>query len=253
ATRHRAFEALRHFRVLLRRVPCCNIRVVGTSAVRQLSDNESFVKDATDILGLPIEIITGTEEARLINLGVASTIKNQNETRLIVDIGGGSTEIIVGKDAAVLAAESLHMGCVTFSKRFFPDAKISLRLFKEAQVAAGELLETSMDRLRGITWIDVIGTSGTIKTTRKVIKKQGWGDKEITIVALDKLIEMVVNARHVDKLFEFKGLSQDRAPIFPSGLAILKSIMDLLAIRSMKVSKTAMREGIILDLLRKNN
>ena len=251
-TRQRAFEALRHFRVLLRKVPSSNVRVVGTSALRQLSDQGSFVTVAADILGLPIEIITGTEEARLINLGVASAIKSQDAARLIVDIGGGSTEIIVGKDTTIIAAESLPMGCVTFSKRFFPKAKITPRLFKRSQAAAGDLLETVMGSFCGVTWLDVLGTSGTIKTARKVISYQGLGDKEISMVALDSLIDTVVSAGHVDKLIRIRGLTQDRAPVFPGGLAILKSIMDRFAIKSMKVSKTAMREGIIVDLLSKS-
>ena len=251
ATQQRAFEALRHFRVLLRQVPSCNVRVVGTSALRQISEHDSFVTTAGDILGLPIEIITGMEEARLINLGVASTMQNQDAAMLIVDIGGGSTEIIVGKDTTIVAAESLSMGCVTFSKRFFPEAKITPRLFKQAQAAAGDLLETVMGSFSGVTWLDVIGTAGTIKTTRKVIKKQGWRDKEISMVALDSLIDTVVSAGHVDELLRIRGVSQDRAPVFPGGLAILKSIMDRFAIKSMKVSKTAMREGIILDLVRR--
>ena len=250
-TQQRAFEALRHFRALLRKVPSFNVRVVGTSALRQLSDQESFVRVAGDILGLPIEIITGAEEARLINLGVASTMKNLDAARLIVDIGGGSTEIIVGKDTTIITAESLPMGCVTFSKRFFPKAKITPRLFKRAQAAAGVLLESVMGSFSGINWVDVLGASGTIKTTRKVINYQGRGDKEISMVALDSLIETVVSAGHVDNLLKLKGLSQDRAPVFPGGLAILKSIMSRFAIKSMKVSNTAMREGIIVDLLHK--
>ncbi len=171
-TQQRAFEALRHFQVLLRKVPSFNVRVVGTSALRQLSDQESFLTVAGDILGLPIEIITGDEEARLINLGVAGTMKNQDAARLIVDIGGGSTEIIVGKDTNILAAESLSMGCVTFSRRFFPKAKITPGLFKQARAAAGDLLKTVMGSFSDVTWLDVIGAAGTIKTTRKVINYQ---------------------------------------------------------------------------------
>ncbi len=253
ATQEHAFETLRHFRVLLRKVPPSNVRVVGTSALRQLSDQDGFVTVAGGILGLPIEIVTGAEEARLINLGVASTMKNQDAARLIVDIGGGSTEIIVGKDTTVLAAESLLMGCVTFSKRFFPKAKITPRLFKRAQAAAVGLLETVMGSFSGIPWVDVIGASGTIKTTRKVINYQGLGDKEISMAALDGLIDTVVNAGHMDNLLKIRGLTQDRAPVFPGGLAILKSIMNRFAIKSMKVSKTAMREGIIVDLLGRAN
>ncbi len=249
-TRQRAFEALRHFRVLLRKVPSFNVRVVGTSALRQLSDQESFITAAGDILGLPIEIITGAEESRLINLGVAGSMKKQDAARLIVDIGGGSTEIIAGKDTTILAAESLSMGCVTFSKRFFPKAKITPRLFKRAQAAAGDLLETAMGSFSGITWLEVIGTSGTIKTARKVINYQGQGDKEISMAALDSLIDMVVSAGHVDNLLRIRGITHDRAPVFPGGLAILKSVMDRFAIDRMKVSKTALREGIIFDLLR---
>jgi len=251
-TQQRAFEALRHFRVLLRKVPSLNVRVVGTSALRQLSDQDSFITVAGDILGLPIEIITGAEEARLINLGVAGTMKNRDAPRLIVDIGGGSTEIIIGKDTTILAAESLSMGCVTFSRRFFPKAKITPRLFKRAQAAAGDLLETVMGSFSGVTWLEVLGASGTIKAVRKVINYQGWGDKEISMVALDSLIESIVGAGHVDNLLKIRGLTQDRAPVFPGGLAILKSIMSRFAIKSMKVSKAAMREGIIVDLIGKN-
>jgi exopolyphosphatase/guanosine-5'-triphosphate,3'-diphosphate pyrophosphatase len=250
-TQQRAFEALRHFRGLLNKVPSSNVRVVGTSALRQLSDQASFITAAGDILGLPIEIITGREEARLINLGVAGNMKNPDVARLIVDIGGGSTEIIVAEDTTILADESLSMGCVTFSKRFFPKAKITPRLFKRAQAAAGDLLETVMGSFSGVNWIDVVGTSGTIKTTRKVINYRGQGDKEISMDALDSLIDTVISAGHLDKLLRIRGLTHDRAPVFPGGLAILKSIMERFAIKSMKVSKTAMREGIIFDLLGK--
>ncbi|MBF0506968.1 MAG: Ppx/GppA family phosphatase [Nitrospirae bacterium] len=249
-TRQRALEALRQFRIHLLKVPPSNVRVVGTSGVRRLDDQGSFVTEASEILGLPIEIITGEEEARLINLGVAGTGKDEGVVRLIVDIGGGSTEIIVARDRTILVAESLPMGCVVFSNLFFRNGKITPLLFAEAQKAADNTLKAVWDRFSGMTWHDVIGTSGTIKTTRKVITSQGWGDKEITMDTLDKVIGAMINTESVDKLHSLKGLPQDRASVFPGGLAILRSVMRRFSIKSVKVSKAAMREGIILDLSR---
>ncbi len=251
-TRQRALEALGQFRTHLLKVPPSNVRVVGTSGVRRLRDEGSFVAAASEILGLPIEIITGDEEARLINLGVAGTGNDEGAVRLIVDIGGGSTEIIIAKDRTILVAESLPMGCVIFSKRFFGNGKITPLLFAEARKAAENTLKTVWDRFSGMTWRDVIGTSGTIKTTRKVITSQGWGYKEITTDALDKVIGAMINAEHVDKLDTIKGLPEDRAAVFPGGLAILRSVMKRFAVQGMRISKAAMREGIIFDLAQKS-
>jgi len=246
-----AFAALRQFRVHLRKVRPDNARIVGTSAVRSLSDQNSFISAAGDILGLPIDIISGEEEARLINAGVACNMKDPGVARLIIDIGGGSTEIMVGKNTNVLAAESLPMGCVGFSRCFFPEEKITPQLFKNAVKAAGSVLEPVLDKFISVPWFDVIGTSGTIKTTLKVISGKGLDRKEITMGALDKVINDIVFAGHVDSLHTLKGLALDRAPVFPGGVAILKSIMQCFGIRSMRVSKAAMREGILFDLLQK--
>lgn len=251
-TRQRAFEALRNFDMRLRKVPNSNVRVVGTSGVRRLHDGGSFVAEASEILGLPIDIISGEEEARLINLGVAGSGKDQGVARMIVDIGGGSTEIIIGKGRTVLVAESLPMGCVVFSNRFFKDGRITPALFKRAEEAAKDILEQGWDKFRSVPWFDVIGTSGTIKTTRKVITSEGLGDKEITIEALNKVIEAVLGAGYVDRLYALNGLPHDRASVFPGGLAILRSVMERFAVKGMRVSKAAMREGIIFDLAQKS-
>lgn len=250
-TMKRAFAALREFSLCLGNVTHSHIRVVGTSALRNIRDQGSFIMAARDILGLPIDIISGEEEARLINLGVAGNMKDLGVARLIIDIGGGSTEIIIGKDTNVLAAESLSMGCVSFSQRFFSEEKISPRLFKHAVTSAASLVEPVMNRFSGVPWFDVIGTSGTIKTTRKVISAQEWGNKEITMSALDKVIDALTDVGQLDSLHALKGLSRDRAPVFPGGLAILKSIMQCFGLKSMRVSKAAMREGILLDLFQK--
>ncbi|MBF0557791.1 MAG: Ppx/GppA family phosphatase [Nitrospirae bacterium] len=249
----RALAALQQFSLCLGNVPPSNIRVVGTSALRNLKDKSSFITAAREILGLPIDIISGEEEARLINLGVAGNMKDLGVARLIIDIGGGSTEIMVGKDTNVLAAESLSMGCVSFSRRFFSEEKITLRLFKHAVTSASSVLAPVMSRFSGVPWFDVVGTSGTIKATRKVIAAQEWGNKEITMSALDKVIDALTDVGQLDGLHALKGLSRDRAPVFPGGLAILKGIMQCFGLKSMRVSKAAMREGILLDLLQKKS
>lgn len=250
-TRQKAYAVLRQFRLHLGKVPPANTRIVGTSALRRLNAEEGFVASADDILGLPVDIISGQEEARLINLGVAGNEKNLGVSRLIIDIGGGSTEIIVGKDVTVLAAKSIPIGCVAFSSRFFPEGKITPRFFKNAVKAADSELQPVRDRLSNVPWFDVIGASGTIKAVRKIISAQEWGNKEITMSALDKVIAAATDAGDLEGLNMLKGLARDRAPVFPGGLAILKSIMQGFGLKSMRVSKAAMREGILFDLLRK--
>lgn len=252
-TRQRAHAVLLQFRLHLGKVPPANTRIVGTSALRSLNAEEGFIASANDILGLPVDIISGQEEARLINLGVAGNEKNLGVSRLIIDIGGGSTEIIVGKDVTVLAAESIPIGCVAFSSRFFPGGKITPRSFKNALKAADSELQPVRDRLSNVPWFDVIGASGTIKAVRKIISAQEWGSKEITMRALDKVIAATMDAGDIEGLNMLKGLARDRVPVFPGGLAILKSIMQGFGLKSMRVSKAAMREGILFDLLRKKN
>jgi len=252
ATQVRAFEALKEFQMRLRHVPVSHVRVVGTSALRSLSEKHSFVKAASNILGLPIDIIPGSEEARLINLGVDGVMKKKEGegARLVIDIGGASTEILIGDGPKILAAESLSMGCVPFSQRFFPDGQITERLFEEARREAENLADPVFERFKDIGWLDVIGTSGTIKTIRKMITLQGWGDKEITPEAVHKVTDAVVSAGHLENLQELRGLPHDRIRAFPGGLAILESIMHRFGIPRMRISKAAMREGILLDLAR---
>lgn len=251
-TEQRAFQALSQFRLGLLKVPSSNIRVVGTSAVRRLDDRGGFVRKASEVLGLPIDIISGAEEARLINIGVVSASKDKQVVRLIMDIGGGSTEIIVGKNTEVLRAESLSMGCVVFSRRFFPDGEITRKTFRKAEEAAERKLTLVIDKFSDLRWTDAIGTSGTIKAVRRVMKSHDWGEKEITADALDRIVDAAVDIGHSDRLHSLRGLSLDRAPVFHGGIAILQAIMRRFGVKGIRVSKSAMREGIVHDLAFRN-
>jgi exopolyphosphatase/guanosine-5'-triphosphate,3'-diphosphate pyrophosphatase len=249
AARRRALDCLARFGERLRAVHASRVRTAGTSALRRAADSGDFRARAETALGHPIEVISGIEEARLIYSGVSHSMPPTDNMRLVLDIGGGSTELILGQADRPRALESLHMGCVLMSERHFPGGEISARNFTEARLAARLKLRPIKAFFRDATGIEAIGTSGTIISTAAVARELGIIEiNELTPNAVEKLIEYVLEFGNVDDL-SLPGLAERRAQVWPGGLAILVELMEVLRIEQLKVSDGALREGLLYDLI----
>ncbi len=244
----RAIDCLLRFGQRLRDMPKGSVRIVGTNTLRKAKNSEEFLTRAEEAVGHPIDIISGYEEARLIYLGVSHSLEDNSKHRLVMDIGGGSTEFILGQQFKPKKTESLHMGCVNFSKKYFKKGKIDLRSMYKAELAALMELETIEKRYRKIGWESAIGASGTILAINNVVTEQGWSKDGITSESLSKLKKYLIEAAHVDNI-KLEGLASDRRAIFPGGVAILSASFKSLEIDQMVVSDGALREGAIYDLL----
>lgn len=247
-TAARALAALKLFAERLRGLPNDAVRVVGTNALRVAKNANAFVKEAEAALGYPIEIIAGREEARLIYIGVANSLPPSNNQRLVVDIGGGSTEFIVGHRLKPKLVESLYMGCVTFSERYFPGGVMDRRAFRDAQMAARKEIEQIAARFHKEGWKEAYGSSGTAKALGIIFAENGITTEGISLRGLEWLRDKAVKAGSFKSL-DLPGVKSDRLPVLPGGLAIMLTIFEELQLRHMAVADTALRDGVLQDLL----
>ncbi len=241
-----ALQCLERFGQRIKTIPASNIRAVGTNTLRQARNGTQFLTRANTALGHNIEIISGREEARLVYLGVAHSIFNDTDKRLVVDIGGGSTELIIGKGYDTDLTESLFMGCVSISQRFFEDGEITAKRVRKANIAALQELENIQGLYRSYGWHHTIGTSGTIRSILDVVIGQGWNDSAITPDALDKLKKSLISLGNINNI-DFKELSSNRLPVFIGGVVVLSAVFEALNIESMVFSDGALREGLLHD------
>ncbi len=244
----RAMACLTRFGELLRDLPPGSVRVVGTNTLRSARNSAELIEHAERVLGHPVEIIAGVEEARLIYLGVAHSLPDPGGRRLVVDIGGGSTEVILGEGFEPVHMESLHMGCVAFSRRFFADGAISRKRLQKARTAALLEMEPIIAAYRQQGWEQAVGASGTIRAVRRVANALGLCDDGISAAALSQLVERIADFSHHNEL-DLPGLSEERAPVFVGGVMVLLGVFEGLRIRHMTVSDGALREGLLYDLL----
>jgi exopolyphosphatase/guanosine-5'-triphosphate,3'-diphosphate pyrophosphatase len=244
----RALDCLARFGQRLRGLEPENVRIVGTNALRNAKNSARFIRQAEKALGYSIEIISGVEEARLIYLGVAQTLQGERGRRLVVDIGGGSTEIIVGDKSDPIYLESLYMGCVGSSENFFPEGKYSRNRMRRAILNACLELEPNIATLQSLAAKDIIGTSGTARAIEQVLRENGWSDTGITLQGLEKIVDAIVDARQLKEL-NLNGLSDDRRPVFAGGVAVMMAIFKTLDIQFMRISDGALREGVLHDLI----
>jgi exopolyphosphatase/guanosine-5'-triphosphate,3'-diphosphate pyrophosphatase len=248
AANARALDCLQRFGQRLREMPAGAVRVVGTNTLRRAHETSDFLDAAQQALGHPIEIISGIEEARLIYLGVSHSLVQAGKRRLVIDIGGGSTELIIGEEFQPRYLESLYMGCVQMSRAFFADGKISKPRMRDAVLAARLELQPVEVEFRRRGWDSVAGASGTIKAVREVVAANGWSDYGITPDSLRRLRKALVTAGDVNSM-ELKGLQEGRQPVFPGGVAVLSAVFEALEIERMQVSQGALREGLLYDLI----
>jgi exopolyphosphatase/guanosine-5'-triphosphate,3'-diphosphate pyrophosphatase len=247
-TQARALDCLQRFGQRLRSMPHDSVRAVGTNTLRQARNAESFLVAAEQALGHPIEVVAGREEARLVYLGVSHGLTASEERRLVVDIGGGSTELIIGEGFSPVVRESLHMGCVSMSRAWFDDGTIKRKNMEKAVIAARLEVSPVETRYKRMGWQDAVGSSGTIRSIRDVVQAAGWSEQGITLPALRELQSALLAAGHIDKL-QLEGLSEERKPVFPGGVAVLLGVFEELGIELMGVSEEALREGLLYDLM----
>ena len=243
----RALNCLHRFGQRLEGLPAHRMRAVGTATFRKLR-GKGFQQRAEEALGCPIEVLPGQEEARLVYLGVAHTLGDDAGSRLVVDIGGGSTECVLGERFESKHERSLSMGCVRWSLAYFKGGKITAGRMERARLAARLQLEPIEEEFRRLGWASCIGASGTIRATAEILRRQGWGDGTVTRQGLDQLTDALIEAGHVEEL-SLKGLDLDRRPVIAGGVAVLSAVFEGLGLGSMSISRGALREGLLYDLL----
>ena len=247
----RALETLSRFAERLRGFQADAVRVVATNTLRVAKNAKSFIPLAEATLGFPIEVIGGREEARLIYIGAAHALPAASHQRLVFDIGGGSTEFIIGKRHDPQIMESLFMGCVSYSLRFFPDGKVDKKRFSEAEVSAAREVQTIAQNFRRAGWVEAVASSGTARAVADLLEGNGLnpeGIGGITRNGLAKLRAMMIRAGSVDNL-NLSGLPTDRIPVLPGGVAIMSAICAELGLERMTYSDGALRLGVLYDLL----
>lgn len=244
----RALACLRRFGQRLEDVRASGVRVVGTSALRQARNRQPFLEKAREALGHRIEIISGREEARLIYSGVVQTLPDTSENRLVVDIGGGSTELIIGRGVEPLELESLKLGCVIMSARYFGDGKLSGKRFARARLAAQQELEPVQEAYLRRGWAQVAGSSGTVRSIYDVQKALDPQATAITADGIEAIIGALISAGSIGAI-ALEGVTEDRRAVFPGGVAILAEIFAQLGIEQMRWAEGAMREGLLYDMV----
>ena len=249
AVRERALECLSRFGQRIADVPPQRVRAVATNTVRALSSPQSFLLPAETALGHAIEVVSGREEARLVYLGVAhAQPPRPGQTRLVIDIGGGSTECIIGSGFDARERESLQAGCVASTRRFFGSGKLTRKKWKEALVEVEAEFQQFASRYRSVGWDEALGSSGTIKAIGAICAEMKLTKGAVTAQALPQVRERLLAAGSIDAI-DLPGLSAERRPVIAGGVLVLEAAFDALGLQRMMVSKAALREGVLYDML----
>ncbi len=244
----RGIAALRLFRERIAGFPFDAVRAVATNTLRVAKNAADFLREAEKALGFPIEVIGGREEARLIYVGVAHTLPDPHRQQLIVDIGGGSTEFIIGKSFEPVLLDSLYMGCVGYSMRYFPGGKIDKRSFREAELSARRELQSIAHEYRETGWEMAVGSSGTARALEELLVENGLSEKGITRDGLEKLRTIFLRAGSVEAA-DLYAMRSDRKSVILGGLAIMVAVFHEFGLRHMAFSEGALRLGVLYDLL----
>ena len=245
----RGLDCLTRFVGRLDAVSPQRLRIVATNALRQAKNADEFIRQANLILPKPLEVIAGREEARLIYLGVSHT-NASTDKRLVIDIGGGSTEFIIGKGFDPILTESLQMGCVAFTKSYFTDGAITEKAFEKA-IAAARKEVLGISRLYQKTgWDSVTGSSGTIKAVNQILLQLGLADENarVTYSGVKEIQKLLIKAKHIDNI-DFADIKDTRKAVLPAGVAVLLAAMNVLGIDTISYSDGALREGVMYDML----
>ncbi len=244
----RGWDCLARFGERLAGFRPSHVRAVATQTLREARNRDVFLAKAKRILGFPIEVIAGKEEARLIYLGVSHLLPQSPERRLVVDIGGRSTEMILGQQENASTLESYRVGSVAWSMKFFPEGAWTLSSFKSAEIAAKAVLDEAQVLFNRSHWDTCYGASGTVGAVADVLTAAGWPEEKITREGLSWLKDRLIKAQSPDNL-RLDGVKEDRKPVIGGGLAVLQAVFDLLQIDEMQVAQGALRHGALYDLI----
>lgn len=248
AAMKRGLACLEEFLLVLRRYPVQKMRVVATQAVRQASNSDEFVEQVKT-LGLEIEIISGPREAELIFHGINNSLPSIPGNRLIIDIGGASTEIAIGNQQSIITAQSLPMGCVAWRDRFFSNGARFADALAIATAAARETLEPIRESLSSHDWSEVYASSGSAKMLYAISKANGWSEELVSDEALGRIEAAIAPLAHHSDI-KLEGLKADRQDLLAPGLSIMKALMEGLGFRTIHYSKTALREGVLGEMMK---
>lgn len=249
AVRQRALECLSRFGQRVRDIPPQRVRAIATNTVRRLREPQAFLMPAESALGHAIEVVAGREEARLIYLGVAhAQPPKDGHLRLVMDIGGGSTECIIGSGFDAIERESLQLGCIATTRRFFGNGKLSRKRWRDALAEVSAEFQQFSGTYRALGWDEVLGSSGTIKAIGEICASMKLTKGAITAEALPVVRDRLLLADRIDAI-DLPGLSSDRRPVIAGGILVLEAAFDALGLKRMMVSKAAMREGVLYDML----
>lgn len=248
ASKNRALACLNRFKKMVSQIPPENLKIVGTNALRIIRDNDHFLFQIEHIFNKHVDIISGREEARLIYLGVSHTNPASQQSRLVIDIGGGSTEFIIGQQFSALLTESLHMGCVTFKKKYFSNGQLNQSNFNQAISASQQQVQHISKKYQKQGWETALGTSGSVKSIFSALQSINRQTDVITLQDLTTLVDHLIHCGHIENI-KLSLLKPERHPIFPSGLSILIGAMKQLNIAKLHYSEGALKEGLIYDLL----
>jgi len=244
----RSLDCLRRFGERIRDMDASQVRVVGTNTFRQAKNVDVFLAAAEESLGHKVEVISGMEEARLIYLGAAHLSSSIEERTLVVDIGGGSTELIIGTGYEPDDLESLFIGCVRLSSRYFDDGRMTRKRFDKARLAARLELSPVANLYRRSGWERAVGSSGTIRAAARVAQALGLDETGISYSAVGAIIDRMIEAGSLKHL-ELPELSSERAPVFTGGIAILAEVMATLGLDRIEISDGSLREGLLYDMV----
>lgn len=225
------------------------VRAVATQTLREARNRNDFLGPAIQRLGYPIKVISGQEEASLIYQGVAQTLAIQSERRLVLDVGGRSTELIVGCGCTPLHMHSYMIGSIAWSIRFFPDHVFTQSHFSDAEQAARIALSEADQLFSSQHWDLAYGSAGTINAIVDVLFAAGWPNASVSRAGLNWLREELLLAGNIDKL-HMAGLRDDRKPIIGGGLSVVLALFDVLGIDHLQQSNGGLRHGLLLDMMR---
>lgn len=246
ASQQRGLKCLQQFKQRLHNMPASKVRAVGTFTLRKAKNARDFILKAQEVLGYPIEVISGKEESRLIYEGVAH-FQVSHQKQLVIDIGGGSTEFAIGEAFEPVLTDSLQMGCVSYTQRFFSDQVLSKYNFRKAIIAARLELLSIQDLYLREGWSIAIGTSGTIESILNICEKNNISSRKVTYECLQALKRRLIEMKHFSRI-ELEGLPENRREILPAGLAILIAAFKTLKLTTLQTSPAALREGILFEL-----
>ena len=252
AAMERGWDCLSRFAERLAGFKPSQVRVVATQTLREARNRKVFLDKGHKILGFPIEVVSGREEARLIYQGVSHLLPHSSENRLVIDIGGRSTECILGQGKHAKALESYRLGSVTSSMKYFSSGDLTAQAFHKAEVAAKAILDEAVAVFPQKSWDVAYGSSGTVGAVAEALLAAGWPPHVITRKGIQWLKEHLVQIGHVDKL-RLEGLREDRKAVIGGGLSVLSAVMDLFDIESLKVTPGALRHGLLYDLIQRED